>query len=79
VARVLALLALAAAIAAVFLLLRSLTSSKSTPKAPVARVVTVLVAEGKTRAQIAEIAAARHLKGSYTVASRRSSLLSPAH
>ena len=39
----------------------------------------MLIPEGKTRAQIAQIAAARHLKGSYTVASRRSSVLDPLH
>ncbi len=74
-----ALLALAAAIVAVFLLLRTLTSSsKHATKTTAATVVTVLIPEGETRAQIAEIAAARHLKGSYESASRRSALLDPA-
>ena len=78
-ARVAAVLALAAAVAVVFFLLRSLTGSKGTPSTVVPKVVTVLIPEGKTRAQIAEIAAARHLKGSYTVASRRSPALDPVH
>ncbi|HEY4897105.1 MAG TPA: endolytic transglycosylase MltG [Solirubrobacteraceae bacterium] len=79
VARVVAVLALLAAIAAVFLLLRALTKSGGSKPAPVATVVTVLIPEGKTRAQIAQIAAERHLKGSYAVASRRSSVLDPTH
>jgi UPF0755 protein len=77
-ARIGALLALAAVIAAVFLLLRTLTSSKQTAKTTAPSVVTVLIPEGETRAQIAQIAAARHLKGSYTSASRHSALLDPA-
>ena len=40
--------------------------------------VKVLVTEGKTRVQIAQIAAADGLRGSYLVASRRSTLLDPA-
>jgi UPF0755 protein len=41
-------------------------------------VVKVLIAEGKTRPQIAQIVAADGLKGNYRLASRRSPLLSPA-
>ncbi len=38
----------------------------------------MLIPEGKTRAQIAQIAAADGLEGSYRVASKRSPLLNPA-
>ena len=79
-ARVGALVALATVVVvAAILLIHSLTSSKS--KAPVAApaVVKVLIPEGKTRAQIAEIAKAAGLKGSYRAAAKSSSLLNPAH
>src|ERR1019366_3483856 len=42
-------------------------------------VVKVVIPEGKTRAQIAQIAAADGLSGSYSLASRRSPLLNPVH
>jgi len=42
-------------------------------------VVKLVVPEGKTRLQIAQIAAAAGLTGSYRAASRRSPLLDPAH
>ncbi|MHB8241688.1 MAG: endolytic transglycosylase MltG, partial [Solirubrobacteraceae bacterium] len=78
-ARLAALVALAAAIAAVVLLVKALhgESKVKTPAAPVA--IKVLIPEGKTRVQIAQIAAAAGLKGSYRVAARHSSLLDPAH
>jgi cell division protein YceG involved in septum cleavage len=78
-ARLLAVLALAAVIVALILLFRSLHHSSS-PTATVTapRVVKVLVAEGKTRAQIAEVASADGLSGSYKSASAHSPLLSPA-
>jgi cell division protein YceG involved in septum cleavage len=78
-ARVGAVIALLGVIAAVVLLLVPLLSSShaKTIAAPV--VVKVLIPEGKTRAQIAEIAAADRLSGSYSSASARSSLLNPAH
>jgi uncharacterized YceG family protein len=63
----------------VALLLYGLTRSSSnhtTAKAP--PVVKVLIPEGKTRLQIAQIAQAAGLKGSYRVAARRSPLLNPA-
>jgi peptidoglycan lytic transglycosylase G len=41
--------------------------------------VRVLIPEGKTRVQIAQIASAAGLKGSYRAASRRSALLDPRH
>jgi uncharacterized YceG family protein len=78
-ARGLAVLALAAVVVAVILLLRSLHHSSS-PTATVAapRVVKVLVVEGKTRAQIAEVAKADGLGGSYKSASVSSPQLNPA-
>jgi UPF0755 protein len=77
-ARAGALLALAAAVAAVWLLLHSLLGSghSRTVAAPV--IVKVVIPEGKTRLQIAQIAAADGLTGSYRVASRHSALLDPA-
>jgi UPF0755 protein len=76
VARLAAVLALAAVVAAVVLVLHS---RESKPVATVAAppVVKVLIPEGKTRAQIAQIAATDGLKGSYRLASRHSALLSP--
>jgi uncharacterized YceG family protein len=64
-------------IAAVLLLLRSLRTSHPKTIAP-APVVKVVIPEGKTRAQIAQIATAAGLSGSYRSASRRSALLDPA-
>ncbi len=75
-ARVAAVLGLVAVIAALIALLGSHDPKHAAPPAP-PPVVKVLIAEGKTRAQIAEIAAADGLKGDYRVASRRSSLLHP--
>jgi len=75
-ARLVAVLALAAVVAAVVLLLHSLGSKHPKPIAP-PPVVKVLIPEGKTRVQIAQIAATDRLKGSYRVASRRSPLLNP--
>jgi cell division protein YceG involved in septum cleavage len=72
-----ALLALAAVIAAVIVLLRAHETKPVAPPAP-PPVVKVLIAEGKTRVQIAQTAAADGLKGNYRLASRRSPLLSPA-
>ena len=76
-ARLAALLALAAVVAAVVLLLHS-RESKPVATIAAAPVVKVLIAEGKTRAQIAQIAGADGLKGSYRVASRHSPLIDPA-
>ncbi len=75
-ARLAAVIALAAAIAAVVLLLQSLLGSSST-KTVAPAVVKVLIPEGKTRVQIAQIAAAAGLSGSYWTASRHSPLLNP--
>jgi cell division protein YceG involved in septum cleavage len=77
-ARLGALLALAVAIVAVVLLLSPLLHSSSHPKPPPpVPVVKVLIPEGKTRAQIAQIAAADRLSGDYRTASKRSPLLHP--
>lgn len=74
-----ALLALAAAIVVVLLVVHSLRGS-GRPHAPAPPpVVKLVIPEGKTRLQIAQIAAAAGLTGSYRAASRRSPLLDPAH
>jgi cell division protein YceG involved in septum cleavage len=75
-ARLTALAALAAVVVAVLLLAHSLRSKQAaTIAAPT--VVRVLIPEGKTRAQIAQIAKDNGLTGSYRAASRRSPLLNP--
>ena len=79
IARVLAVVALAAVIAAVGLLAHSLLRSGHTTPVAAVQEVKVLISEGKTRAQIAEIAAKDHLIGSYGAASKHSPLLNPAH
>jgi cell division protein YceG involved in septum cleavage len=76
IARLSALLALAAVVVAVVALLHA-HNSKSTAPPAVPPVVKVLIPEGKTRAQIAQIASADKLKGNYRVASRSSPLLKP--
>ncbi len=78
-ARAGALLALGAAIAVVLLLLHSLLGSGRSQTAAQPTIVKVLIPEGKTRLQIAQIAAAAGLKGSYRAASKRSLLLDPTH
>jgi UPF0755 protein len=75
-ARLAALLALVAALAAVILVVRAHDSKRVEAQPP--PVVKVLIPEGKTRAQIAQIAAAERLRGGYLSASRRSPLLDPA-
>lgn len=75
-ARVAAVVALAAVIVAVVLLAHSMRS-KPTKTIAAPTVVKVLIPEGETRAQIAQIALAKGLKGSYRVASRHSPLLNP--
>jgi cell division protein YceG involved in septum cleavage len=77
IARLSALLALAAVIVAVVALLHAHNSKSAAPPAP-PPVVKVLIPEGKTRAQIAQIAVADRLKGSYGAASRSSPVLNPA-
>ncbi len=77
-ARLAALFALAAVAAALLLLFHSLRS-KPAAKVTTPTVVKVVIPEGKTRAQIAQIASAAGLTGSYPAASRHSPLLNPAH
>jgi cell division protein YceG involved in septum cleavage len=79
VTRLLALLALAAVVTAVVLLVKSLSGSSQPSKTVVPGVVKVVIPEGKTRVQIAHIAASDGLSGSYRGASKRSPLLNPAH
>jgi hypothetical protein len=76
--RLLALLALIGVGVVVWLLIRS--PADPPPKvATLPRIVKVLIPEGYTRAQIAELAKADGLTGSYLAASAHSPLLSPAH
>jgi UPF0755 protein len=77
-ARLAAVIALAAAIVAVVLLVRTLRDSRHPGAAQAPPAVKVVIPEGKTGMQIAQIAAADGLTGSYRAASRRSVLLNPA-
>jgi UPF0755 protein len=79
IARVAALAALAVAIAAVVLLVRALLDSGHTKTVSSPTVVRLLIPEGETRIQIAKLAAADGLAGSYRAAAKRSALLNPAH
>jgi UPF0755 protein len=79
IARLAALAALALVVAAVVLLVRSLSGSGHTATVSKPAPVRVLIPEGKTRVQIAQIASAAGLTGSYRSATRRSALLDPAH
>ncbi len=79
VARAGALLALAVVIAAVWLLIDSLGGSGHAGPVSAPAVVRVVIPEGETRLQIARIAAADGLTGSYRAASKSSPLLNPAH
>jgi peptidoglycan lytic transglycosylase G len=76
-ARILAVVALAAVVVAVVLLVRTLRDSGHVKAVARPTVVKILIPEGKTRVQIAQIAAAEGLRGSYRDASRRSRLLDP--
>jgi hypothetical protein len=78
--RVLAVLTLLLVAGAVWLAIDRL-SKRSAPPKPVTApaVVRVLIPEGETRRQIAARAHAAGLTGSYLTASKRSSLLNPAH
>jgi cell division protein YceG involved in septum cleavage len=69
-------LVLAALGGAVAVVLHHSHKSKSGP--PPLSIVRITIPEGETRAQIAQIAAAKGLRGSYLKASRRSKLLDPA-
>jgi UPF0755 protein len=70
--------ALAAVVVALVLVARPLFRSGRSKTAKVAPALRVLIPEGETRLQIAEIAAADGLLGSYRTASRHSSLLDPS-
>jgi cell division protein YceG involved in septum cleavage len=72
-------LALALVAAAIVLLVRSLKGSEGTKTVSTPKIVKVLVPEGTTRLQIAQIAAKDGLTGSYRAASRSSPLLDPRH
>jgi cell division protein YceG involved in septum cleavage len=78
--RVLVVLALLVVAGAVWLAIDRLSKHSAAPK-PVAApaVVRVLIPEGETRRQIAARAHRAGLTGSYLTASKRSSLLNPAH
>jgi cell division protein YceG involved in septum cleavage len=78
-ARVLALLALVAVVAAVVLVVRALVHHSSSKPVAAPKVIRVVIPEGETRVQIAQIAAKAGLRGSYRAASKRSRLLNPAH
>jgi UPF0755 protein len=78
-ARAGAVLALLAAGAVIWLLVHALHGTSSPKPIPTPVAVKVLIPEGKTRLQIAQIASSEGLTGSYRVASRRSALLNPAH
>ena len=77
-ARVLALLALIAAVVAVTVAILSLSSGSHAKTTALPAVVNVLIPEGENRLQIAEIAKAKGLTGSYRRASEHSPLLDPA-
>jgi UPF0755 protein len=74
-----AVIALAAAIFAVILLVHSLTRSKHTATTAAPTAVRVVIPEGLTRVQIAQLAAKDGLRGSYRAASKHSLLLNPTH
>jgi cell division protein YceG involved in septum cleavage len=78
-ARAGAVLALLGAAVLIWLLVTALHGRSHPKPIPVPVAVKVLIPEGKTRLQIAQIAASDGLTGSYRAASRRSALLNPAH
>jgi len=71
--------ALAGVSVAIVLLVKVLTDSGQEKKVVLSAVVRVVIPEGSTRLQIAQIAAADGLTGSYRDASRSSPLLKPTH
>jgi peptidoglycan lytic transglycosylase G len=75
-----ALVAVAVVAVAAFALAKVIHSpNPAPPPPPPPRIVRITIPEGETRAQIAQIAAAKGLTGSYLAASRRSPALDPAH
>ncbi len=78
--RAVALAAVAVVVVGVFALARTISGSKpAPPPVAAASIVKITIPEGETRAQIARVAKAKGLTGSYLISSRRSSLLNPAH
>jgi cell division protein YceG involved in septum cleavage len=77
--RALAVLALLLVAGAVWLAIDQLTHTTHPKPVAAPVVVRVLIPEGETRRQIAARAHAAGLRGSYLTASKRSSLLNPAH
>jgi UPF0755 protein len=65
--------------AGALLLALALHKTKAPPPPPAPKIVRITIPEGETRGQIARIATAEGLTGSYLAAARRSSLLNPAH
>ncbi len=78
-----ALVAVALVAVVAFALVLAIHSSKPAPPGRAGlnqlQIVKITIPEGETRAQIAQIAAAKGLTGSYLAASRRSQLLDPTH
>jgi UPF0755 protein len=77
--RLAALLALGAVAVVIVLLVRSLTHSGAGKPVAAPTVVKVVIPEGKTRVQIAQLAEKAGLNGSYRRATQRSPLLTPTH
>ncbi len=65
--------------AGALLLAMAVHKTKPPPPPPPPKIVRITIPEGETRGQIARIAAAEGLTGSYLVAARHSTLLDPAH
>ena len=76
-ARLLAVIGLVIVAAVVFILVRSLRHTSAPKPPPAPAVVHVLIPEGLTRLQIADLAARDGLRGDYRLASRSSTVLSP--
>lgn len=76
--RLAAVAAIAAALAVVVVVVRALSGAGGSKPAASA-VAKVVIPEGSTRIQIARIAAAEGLAGSYRAAAKRSPLLNPVH
>ncbi len=74
-----ALVAMVVLAVAALALVGRLNRSTPPPPPPAPKIVRITIPEGETRAQIAKIAAAQGLTGSYLAAARGSALLDPAH
>jgi UPF0755 protein len=77
--RAAALIALGAALIAVIVAIVSLSSGSHSKAPALPTVVNILIPEGETRVQIAEIAKAKGMTGSYRRAAQHSALLNPVH